>query len=227
MYHKIAELNSRSKWPGHYVSPAAFGRQMAALKALGFQSIPLSNLNSQEAKKPIVITFDDGYENFYQHALPSLKKHNLTATVFLVSQQVGGSNAWDVAEGDVEERLMTADQIAASQNQGIEFGSHTRNHANLAKASPETAWDEIANSKIDLEELLNQKVETFAYPYGAETGETRKMVEKAGYRVACSTRKGTNDTGTDPYALKRINIRRDTALPFFVLKIWRGLRFDR
>jgi peptidoglycan/xylan/chitin deacetylase (PgdA/CDA1 family) len=228
MYHKVAALNPRSNVLGHYVSPAAFDRQMGALQAMGFSSVPLGHFrDALKVKRPVVITFDDGYQNFYDHALPSLKKRGLAATVFLVSGQIGGTNEWDAKLGDVEERLMTAEMIASARKEGIEFGSHTSNHANLTKVDADTAWREICDSRCDLEERLGEPVSTFAYPYGAENSEVREMVSKAGYRFACSTRKGANDSTTDPFALKRINIRRDTGLPVFVMKIWRGLRLDR
>lgn len=228
MYHKVAAPNPRAKLKGHYVSPSLFARQMAALNAMGFQTVPLTGLfDDPSVKRPIAITFDDGYLNFTESALPVLHRYKFAATVFLVSSQLGGTNAWDVAIGDVEERLMDIEQIGAARQAGIDFGSHTTSHANLATADPETAWREISDSRCDLEERLQAPVKCFAYPYGATSPEARAMVERAGYACACSTLKGANDPGTDPFMLKRVNVRRDTSLPVFILKIARGLRLDR
>ncbi len=228
MYHKIAPVNPRAKVKGHYVHPGLFARQMKALLAMGFTVVPLADLfDDLSIKRPVAITFDDGYRNFYDSALPTLRRHGFTATVFLVSRQIGRTNAWDVAEGDVSEPLMDLDQISEARRIGIDFGSHTATHANLARVDSESAWREISDSRCELEETLHSPVSTFAYPYGATTPEARDMVAKAGYRYACSTQKGANDAATDPFMLKRINVRRDTVLPIFVLKMLRGLRLDR
>jgi len=74
MYHKVAPVNPKSKFPGHYVTPGMFDRQMAALRLMGFRSVPLADLfEHPDIRRPVVITFDDGYRNFHANALPILK----------------------------------------------------------------------------------------------------------------------------------------------------------
>src|SRR5476649_2585381 len=123
MYHKVERLNRRSTVQGHYVSPKLFKRQMAVLSAMGYNAIPLSWLYKPGAKlprKPIVITFDDGYVNFLTNALPVLKSYRFVATVFLVANQLGGTNEWDTSRGDVSEPLMDLDQIQQAREAGTE-----------------------------------------------------------------------------------------------------------
>jgi peptidoglycan/xylan/chitin deacetylase (PgdA/CDA1 family) len=230
MYHKVERLNRRSTVQGHYVSPKLFKRQMAVLSAMGFTAIPLSSLYKTGVKlprKPIVITFDDGYVNFLTNALPVLKNYRFVATVFLVANQVGGTNEWDTKEGDVEEPLMDLSQILRAKEAGIEFGSHTLDHADLPAVSSEEAWHQIEGSKKKLEEILSCEVDAFCYPYGRKTPDICEMVKRAGYRVACSTEKGLNTEYTNHFALRRINVRRDTSVPVFAMKLLRGPEHGR
>lgn len=228
MYHKIAPVNRRSKFAGQYVTPGMFDRQLRAMRLMGFESVPLSDLFGRpDLARPFVLTFDDGYRNFRTNALPALQRHGFSSTVFLVSRQLGGTNRWDVEIGDVEERLMTIEEIGECRAGGTEFGSHTANHVHLADVDSETAWREISDSRCELEDALRCPIPTFCYPYGSWSLEVRDMVARAGYRYACSTDKGVNDQRTDRFVLKRINVRRDSVLPVFVLKIWRALKLDR
>ena len=227
MYHKVERVNRRSLVPGHYVSPSLFKKQMAILAALGYTPVALSSLYRSDVKlprKPIVITFDDGYVNYLTNALPILQAQKFVATVFLVANQLDGTNAWDVKLGDVEERLMSVQQIQECRQAGTEFGSHTLDHADLGAVSLDEAKRQIADSKVKLESDLGFPIETFCYPYGRKNRDVMRLVEEAGYRLACSTEKGINTEDTDRYALRRINVRRDTSVPVFVMKLLRGSR---
>jgi peptidoglycan/xylan/chitin deacetylase (PgdA/CDA1 family) len=225
MYHKVARIDRRSLVKGHYVSPGLFARQMKVLQTLGFTSVGLDALfESPMPAKPIVITFDDGYQNFAENALPTLQKHGFESTVFLVSNQLGGTNAWDVKLGDVEEKLMDVETVLACQRAGTQFGSHTADHADLTAISDDEAWKQIASSKESLEDALGAPVRTFCYPYGRKNAASLEMVRRAGYRLACSTEKGSNDSSTNRFALKRINVRSDTWSPVFLLKLMRTAR---
>lgn len=230
MYHKVERLSARSAVPGHYVSPTLFRKQMGILSAMGYSTVPLSHLYRQDKKlprKPIVITFDDGYVNFLTNALPILQSYRFVSTVFLVSNQLGGTNAWDFKDGGTPERLMNVDQVLQAKSAGTEFGSHTMDHVDLSAVSREEAWNQILGSKKALEATLGFEVDSFCYPYGRKDDEVRGMVARAGYRLACSTEKGLNTEETDRYALRRINIRRDTTAPVFVIKLLRGKRSAR
>jgi peptidoglycan/xylan/chitin deacetylase (PgdA/CDA1 family) len=197
---------------------------------MGYSSVPLSSLykpNFKLPRKPIVITFDDGYVNFLTNALPVLTSYKFVSTVFLVANQLGGTNNWDTQLGDVEERLMSIDQIREAQRACTEFGSHSLDHADLAAASPDEAWRQIADSKSKLEDSLSLSIEAFCYPYGRKSEVVCDMVRKAGYRLACSTEKGLNTENTNHFALRRINVRRDTSVPIFALKLLRGPEHGR
>ncbi|CAN5494894.1 polysaccharide deacetylase family protein [soil metagenome] len=221
MYHKIAPLRRESSVPAHYVSPAVFARQMRMLRLLGFQSVRMGDLGeSPLPKRPIGITFDDGYENFLRHALPALRANGLFGTVFLVADRLGGTNDWD--EG--AERLLDAAQVRECVAAGTEFGSHTLTHVDLPKVPEEIARCEIWESRRKLGYMLQEEVKAFCYPYGGFNDRVRGLVAEAGYRTACSTRKGVNGPEADRLALRRINVRSDTWTFVFALKLLRSLR---
>jgi peptidoglycan/xylan/chitin deacetylase (PgdA/CDA1 family) len=197
---------------------------MEWLRDRGYRPIPVSQvLEPPSEGRPIAITFDDGYENFFLYALPVLVRLGFSATVFLVTNHLGGVNTWDIAHGDVSERLMTRSQACEAQEAGIELGSHTVDHVDLAAAAPTEAWRQITESRARLADLLGRAVTTFCYPYGRKTPEVRDMVERAGYRLACGTQKGPNTHDTDPFDLRRVNVRRDTAVPILSYKLRRDL----
>jgi len=224
MYHKVAPVNPRATTKGHYVSPRLFAKQMAMLATRGYVPISLSALQcGKVSEKSIVITFDDGYENFFTNALPVLVRHGFPATVFLVANAIGKTNRWDADLGDVEERLMCVSQIKEAMAVGAEFGSHTLDHADLAKVSKDEAWRQIDGSRKVLQDKLGTDISTFCYPYGHKTPEVRDMVPAAGYSLACSTEKGANTEDTDPFALKRVNVRRDTYVPILMYKLRRDV----
>jgi peptidoglycan/xylan/chitin deacetylase (PgdA/CDA1 family) len=230
MYHRIAEPNHRSMVKGHYVSPRLFRSQLKLLQRLGYASVSLDSMFEQDGRepaKPIVFTFDDGYENFYWNALPAMEAAGFKGTVFLVSNCIGKSNTWDELKGDVHEKLMSRDQILDARRRGMEFGSHTLDHVDLSAVEPDEAWRQIADSRCDLEAMLGSRVQTFCYPYGRKTPAVQEMVSRAGYRVACAIGKGVNYPETDRMALRRINVRQDTSPPVLFYKLLRGLRVGR
>ncbi len=230
MYHRIAPLEPRSVVKGHYVHPSMFEKQMRTLARLGYQSVALKDLYQEGGaipRKSIVITFDDGYQNFSDNALPALQRRGFISTVFLVANLIGKTNEWDRKNGDVAEQLMTAEEIRGALDKGTDFGSHTLDHADLTAVETLEAWRQIADSKAVLEKVLGIEVATFCYPYGRKTPEVQKMVCKAGYKLACSTEKGLNTAETDLTALRRINIRSDTLMPVFLYKLIRGARVGR
>jgi peptidoglycan/xylan/chitin deacetylase (PgdA/CDA1 family) len=227
LYHKIADPPRGARVRGQYVSPGLFRRHLAFLASEGYSSLPLLALADRSRPlpaRPIVITFDDGYRCLHQHALPALREHGFTATVFLVVEGIGSANTWETAAGDVEEPMLGLAEVREMQTEGIEFGSHTLAHPHLTALSPGQAETEIGQSRLRLEELLGASCRSFAYPYGDWNPHVRSLVADAGYLVACTTRRAAARPDDDLLALPRINIRRYNVLPRFRYKLWRARR---
>lgn len=137
----------------------------------------VSELEQHQGKKnAVALSFDDGFLDNYQYAFPLLKKYQAKATIYLATQIEG-----------IEK--LNAEQIQEMQQSGlIEFGAHTQHHVNLLKLDDETAYQEILNSKRDVEQLTGQCL-SFAYPFGRFNATHEKMVQEIGFTNAVSTRK--------------------------------------
>jgi len=225
LYHKLGRPQPGSLIKGQYVSPSLFRRHLGYLARVRYQAISLSQLveflhsGVMPVPKPIVITFDDGYECVYQEAFPLLMERGFSATVFLVGSGIGGTNEWEQAIGDVAEPMMSRQQIREMMEHGMEFGSHTWGHRHLTRIPLGEARREIADSKAKLEDMLGAAIQFFAYPYGQYNQAIRDLVEESGYLGACSTLTGVNVAGHDPYWLLRMNVRRYNYLPRFIYKL--------
>ena len=224
MYHQIDVPPQRgTSLRGLIVAPASFKLQMALLKLMGYRGLSMRDLEPYLAGKMhgkvVGITFDDGFLNNLENALPVLKQFGFTSTCYAVSNAFGGTNAWDLSLGIAQKPLMSKANWTQWLDAGMEVGSHTRNHANLKSLSLPQAQAEIEGSKQDLEATLKCEVRHFCYPYGWFTKEHVSLVKDAGYTSATTTSRGRNGPSADPYQLKRIMIARATHLGLFAAKI--------
>lgn len=226
MYHQVdTEPPKGSPMRGLVVAPKTFSRQMAALHALGYQGKSMGDLmpylNGDKRGKVFGITFDDGYENNLRCALPVLKRYGFTSTCYIVANQVGKTNGWDKERGVLQVPLMTAEQLQAWVNAGQEVGSHTLNHANLDTLSEAEQVIEIAQSKVQLEALIEQKagVQHFCYPYGGLNKTAVQSVKAAGYLTATTTVRGRAVVALhDDLLLPRVLVSRTTTWMQLLLK---------
>lgn len=209
MYHRIGKSNDT---PDMTVSVKNFESQIAYLKN-NYKIISLDAMvdayqcNKKFDIDTVTITFDDGFKDNYTHAYPVLKKNNIPAAVFVANCFIGDK------EG------LSKDDMAIMQKGGITFGAHTVTHKVLAKLDRAAAFREICDSKSALEEILQEKVNYFAYPYGKRgrdfTDETMLVVKDAGLIAAFATDNGFIAEDNDIFALNRIGVR---DFPLFVLK---------
>lgn len=226
MYHQIdASAPRGTPLRGLTVTPQAFNRQMWALKLSGFKGLSMRDLepylDGRLAGKVVGITFDDGYLNNLQNALPVLCRHGFTATCYAVSDMINGSNAWDQGLGIPQKPLMGLQEWKEWQSAGMDIGSHTRHHCDLTSVAKEEAWHEIAESKLELERKLGCEVRHFCYPYGKYTDEHLEMVAKAGYVTATTTNYGKFRHGDSLATLSRIMVKGSMNLANFLWKtVW-------
>lgn len=227
MYHAFGKPGEPAS---HFVIPVQrFEQQMKWLKWLSYRVLSFQEYlayrrqNSYPPARSVIITIDDGYSEIAASVVPILRRLGYPATVFLVSDKIGGCNDWD-DHGILKDRLLLSwIEIKEIYGQGLQFGSHTRTHANLPKMTTEQAWHEIRDSKKDLEHELQQPIHTFAYPYGEYNEATQTLVEQAGFGVGCSVDEGLNHRATPLTALRRIEIDGTKPLVQFLI----ALRFGR
>lgn len=228
MYHKIGHRPDGAVIKGHYVSCDLFHRQLRTLKTLGYRGITFrSLLEDGPTKGTAVLTFDDGYANFYENAVPEMELLGWHGTVFVVTATMGGVNTWDTNWGEAPEPIMSWDQARDCIKRGMEVGSHTINHPKLAELSDEEGKAELEGSLAALKENLGEAKYTFCYPFGSYRPETAVLVQKAGYLGATTVKKGSYIEGMDPFQIPRINVRSDTAPPVLAYKLFRALVLNR
>ncbi|MGH9802056.1 MAG: polysaccharide deacetylase family protein, partial [Blastocatellia bacterium] len=187
-YHSIDDSDSVVS-----IAPQTFAEQMKALAESGFRGISLGEaLAYREAnwrwpESCAVLTFDDGFANFYETAMPEMARHDFTATVFVISGHVEGRNDWDAPPAGLSsQRMLTWRQVKELSEQGIEIGAHTRTHPDLRRLSEKQLEEEIAGSCAEISDRTGQAVESFAYPYGHLNRQAEEIVRRT-VRSACTT----------------------------------------
>lgn len=212
MYHNISSDPSTGSI-GHRMEPETFERQMRYLKEHGYHTVDLGAILDFYQKgialpeKPIVITIDDGYQGTYHYAFPALQKYGFTATVFVVSNVVGGLNDFDIRAGlKPPTRMLTWEQIREMDAAGITIGCHTLDHAHLGKVSPSEARRQIVGCKKALEETLGKEVQFFCYPYGEYNSYVLQVLRECGFRAAVTVNPLLVTGIKDPLQLNRISI---------------------
>lgn len=223
MYHNIGEPPEEARLRGLYVRTGAFARQMWLLKMLGYKGLSMSEampyLRGEKSGRVVAITFDDGYLDTLEQALPVLNTFGFTATCYVVSGGMGGFNEWDSAELNVHKKLMSAEQAKAWQAAGMEVGAHSRTHPRLTKCTDEELQAELAGSRADLEALTGASVTQFCYPYGDLDTRVADAVRKAGYSAATTTQRGRACPGDNPMLLRRILVSGSSMLYLFLIKL--------
>ena len=217
MYHSIDDSSSAA-----CVRPKRFEEQLAYLKRVGYEAVDLDTVyrymteGASISLKPIVITFDDGYQDNLDNAYPVLKKYGMCATIFLATDYLGATNRWNEAEGVTQRPLMAWEDIRqALKSPLLSFQPHTCSHPKLTHIPLAQARQEILRSKQAIEDQIGTSCHHFAYPYGDFNGPVMELAKEVGYRTACSTRWGHNRRGDDLYSLYRIGIRNEARLSDF------------
>jgi peptidoglycan/xylan/chitin deacetylase (PgdA/CDA1 family) len=237
-YHQTDIAPPRgTPYRGLVIPPARFARQMRVLRALGYRGLSMKDLapylRGDRSGKVVGITIDDGYVNNFEHALPILQSAGFTATSFVVSGQLGGSNVWDASIGIAPARLMNVPQLRAWLDAGMDVGAHTRNHVDLTECDPVRARAEIVQSRQDLEQALGMPIRSFCYPYGAYREEHVEMARAAGFELATTSDSARVRWDTDLLRLPRVTVWLSTSLPVLMARMWldlgegRGLRLPR
>jgi peptidoglycan/xylan/chitin deacetylase (PgdA/CDA1 family) len=168
------------------VTPARFARQMAWLHRRGLRGVAVAELLAAHARGRaaglVGLTFDDGYADLPRQVLPVLERFGFTATAYVVAGRLGSHNTWDA---DAPRKpLMSAEQVRAVAMRGLEIGSHGLNHRALTGLPPEQLALETGRSRELLEDLLEQPVTGFCYPYGALDPQAVAAVRDSGYQHA-------------------------------------------
>jgi peptidoglycan/xylan/chitin deacetylase (PgdA/CDA1 family) len=201
MYHYVEHVKDKKDILRQKLNtnPETLDLELKTMQDAGYTFLTMSEVNEAInnkkplPKKPVVLTFDDGYKDFYTDALPILQKHQVKATAYIITGFIGKPN------------YMSLPQLTEVKKSGlIEIGAHTVHHIDLKHATLKQAEDEIKGSKVALEKLFGEPVTTFAYPSGRFNEQAIQVVKEAGFTTAVSTMPGTQAAAINELVLFRL-----------------------
>lgn len=213
MYHRVGDVRN-DREARYAIRPDAFRTHMEALADEGRRAVSIDALcDSLEGGPPLserafVLTFDDGFRDVREHALPVLERRGWPLTVFVVTGLIGGDDAWTRGSSPCHRTypLLDAEEIRDMQQRGVSFHSHTRSHASLPSLGDRELERELVDSRASLGSLLGCEVRYLAYPFGHHDDRIVAAARTAGYRAAFSTQPGFNRRGDDRYRIRRIDV---------------------
>ncbi|MEU3450325.1 polysaccharide deacetylase family protein [Streptomyces thermolilacinus] len=194
------------------VTPDRLDTQLRWLRARGLRGVAVRELLAAHARGDatglVGLTFDDGYADFLHHAVPLLRRHGCTATVFALPGRLGGDNAWDPL--GPRKPLLTAEGLRRCADAGMEVASHGLRHVSLPPADDAVLHGELRGSRELLRTLTGEPPAGFCYPYGHIDARVVAAAREAGYAYACAIDPGPL---SGVHALPRVHVgQRDTGL---------------
>jgi peptidoglycan/xylan/chitin deacetylase (PgdA/CDA1 family) len=227
MYHEVSP-SPHPAFRRYTVTVRDFTRQMRWLAAFGYQPIDMDTLvrarqgHASLPKRPVVITFDDGFQGCADYAVPALRIHGFTAVFYLVAGLMGATSRWLRPELGMELGLMSWDTARSLAAEGFRCGAHTLTHPRLSGLDPARRRAELVDARRRMEDELGQPVVHLAYPYGAFDQAVQAAAAEAGYVTACSTRPGRSGAGDDLMALHRVTVYGHDSLLDFACRLRTG-----
>jgi peptidoglycan/xylan/chitin deacetylase (PgdA/CDA1 family) len=216
LFHHVGPSRPGTQ-PSLTVEPKRFERFMGLLWDRGYTGVSSRTWAAWRhgmaalPKRPIVLTFDDGYADLADGALPVLQRLGWAATVFVAASTIGGCSRSDEPQA-ASHRILSTQEIRTWAERGVEFGAHGVTHCDLTRVDEETLRQELLGGRDALAELLGRPVTAFAYPYGSHNDEVRELAARS-FEVAFGIEEGLNDSHTDPARLRRTMVQRsDTPL---------------
>lgn len=214
MYHELG-TPSRSlshTAPGYLryvVNGSDFRSQMQWLRAEGWHATDTTTALADHLQPSVAITFDDGSETDLLVAVPVLKELGFTATFYITTGFLGKPG------------YLSATQVRAVSDAGFEIGCHSKTHPYLSDQNDLVLENEINAPKKELEDITGRRVEHFSCPGGRYDQRVRTIAQRSGYRTVATSSPYPNTDSTDPFALGRVAVMRNTSLASFQ-RICRG-----
>jgi peptidoglycan/xylan/chitin deacetylase (PgdA/CDA1 family) len=210
-YHAIDDLRHDRRLAEYGVPAGLFDEHLAALAADGWEFVDVDALLAAQRgeglpPRALLISFDDAYVDLLETGCPILERHGAPGLVFAVTDQIGGTNAWDTAKGSAELPLLDAEGLRAVAARGVEVGAHTASHCELPAVPAAQVEAEVRGSADALEAIGLPRPRAFSYPYGEWSPAVAAAVREAGYETAFTVEWGAQEAGTDPFAVPRVEV---------------------
>lgn len=192
VYHRFGD----DRFPSTNIKLEQFEAHLKYLKENDYEVITLSEALQRLKKrnrfpKTVVLTVDDGYKTFHKNAIPLLKKYGFTATLFVNTETVGGSD------------YMDWNQIKEAQEAGIEIGNHSHSHSYFLSGTHQQFIDDLALSESQFETHMGEKPQLYAYPYGEWNIEMAEHLESKGYLGGIAQNSGILNAEAPQFQLPR------------------------
>jgi peptidoglycan/xylan/chitin deacetylase (PgdA/CDA1 family) len=205
MYHALGTPKD-ARFSPWVISPSLLADHLALLRESGYEFAGLTDwARGQRAQNCVVLTFDDGYADFLDHALPVLASHGARATVYVVTAYVGGQARWLPFATERTRPMLGWDDLRAIQDSGIEVGSHGHQHIELDVVQPAIAESDVRRSRDALTEQ-GFSPRSFCYPFGYANRRVRDMVARAGFTNACVVGRGLANSEKDMFQVRRLPV---------------------
>jgi peptidoglycan/xylan/chitin deacetylase (PgdA/CDA1 family) len=221
LYHRVVLRDRYDTFTGaeqiFSVPEDRFAEQLEWLQSAGYSFISLDQLaahlrdGAALPPLPVHITFDDGCESVYKHALPILEQLGIPSTVFVTLDE----NAWIFHEGEYFERRLSIEEIRACAAAGISIGSHAVTHRGLNEMRDDAVLHELTSSRETLSQWSGTDVVHFAVPLNFYNRRTLELCREAGYHTVCTSDNGTSNARTDPFKVKRFIVEGSYELAAF------------
>ncbi|HEY1737159.1 MAG TPA: polysaccharide deacetylase family protein [Acidimicrobiia bacterium] len=214
LYHSVCDdpPPALQRWT---TPPARFREHLEFFAGEGYQTLTVSayvarlRSGSPLVGRVAVVTFDDGYADFADEALPALVDTATACTLYLSTAYMGATSSWLGRDG--EHPMLSWDAAAKVAAAGVEIGAHAHRHVALDELAPRDARTEIVRSKDEIEQRLGRPVESFAYPHGYHGPKVKAIVRDAGFANACGVKNALSGPGDDEYGLARVMLEGDVS----------------
>jgi peptidoglycan/xylan/chitin deacetylase (PgdA/CDA1 family) len=218
LYHAVTDEPGDQIAP-FTVSPAAFERQLDVLLGSGYRCITFGEymrgagtgagaVDGTAQDRLAVLTFDDGFADFAEHALPAMVARGLPSTLYVTTGWLADAPHREPGPTD---RMLAWAQLPELVEQGVELGAHSHSHPQMDTLPTAAVRDELRRPKEELEDALGTPVRSFAYPHGYHGPRVRRLAELAGYRSAAAVRNCLTSPRDDPFSVSRLTVLRTTS----------------
>jgi peptidoglycan/xylan/chitin deacetylase (PgdA/CDA1 family) len=202
MYHDVGRAPAGEPYPELFTSPSIFRAQLRALAAHGYRAVTLERVfrawhhRASLPRRPIVLSFDDGFRGIWSAALPALRARRWPGVLFLLLHHLDQPGRWDLATRQVRQLLAA----------GWELDAHGLREVDLTAISSRAVWNVVHGSRVALRRRFGVPVSFYCYPVGAHDRSVIRLVRRAGYRGAVTTVEGYAQPRDDQFALPRIRV---------------------
>ncbi len=226
MYHSVSNIKESNKntYFNINTSPNLLEMHLNWLYKNGYNTIEIKELGNKTSylinSKKILLTFDDGYYDFYLNAFPIIQKYGFKAIIFLPTKYIGRNNM-----SFNNRKMLSWRDIRYLNNNGIEFGSHTMTHPILYKEKYSSIYKELNVSKKIIENEIDKKISAFSYPYAFPQHDShfisnyKGLLDKIGYKFAVTTKIGIQKYGENLKTVKRLPINNSDNVDLLEAKV--------